>query len=253
MGIKILLNFKGKTLSVKLSKQEQQLFKGTSPFLSRGAKGELIVSDDFFEDSRAVRDVHRYDLLFVRDNWALTKPGGQEPTEFASNRYDIPITASKNQLILLLESPHKDEYGPDGRALGPALGATGRNICTLFTSHVLPMLENLGLTLMRRNRYQFCIVNPVPYQASLVDIHKGKLVETVRNKVWMVLWPECKLDFKTRLSQYTPSILLNGCTSKVKDEVGEVIASVRGVQHFDVTHPSGWQRTLAGFHKAYSW
>lgn len=247
----MLLEFNRKLLPVGLTAKERKYFTDTMPFLSRNARGELVVSSKFFSDIRTVQDVHRYDLLYVEDQWVFTKPGGTKMlTNFASNQHDTPIVGRPNQLVLLLESPHKDEYGSDGSALGPALGESGKNIFSLFCSHVLPILENLGMLLDKRSRYPFCIANPVPYQASLVDIHKAdKLIEGIRNKAWMALWPECEVDFMNHLQQYQPSILLNGCTRDLKAEVKLVVETLPGVQQFDVTHPSAWTRSLAGFRR----
>lgn len=245
----MFLEFNRKSLHVQLSDQEENYFQSTSSFLSQNADGELMVKSGFFASSRKVGDVHRYSLQFVSGRWSLAKPNGEVLTKFAGKQHDQPVSGRANQLVLLLESPHKDEYDSKHQALGPALGASGRNIFTYFTSHVVPILENFGLNIDKKKEYSFCIVNPVQYQASLVDIHKEGLIKGIRDKVWMALWPECKADFIKRLKSYTPDIILNGCTSEVKGELKGAIATVQGAQCFDVTHPSAWQSALAGFKK----
>ncbi|MGZ8189493.1 MAG: hypothetical protein ACXWTN_12105 [Methylosarcina sp.] len=245
----MILEFKQKRLHVKLNEQEEKLFQVSSPYLVN-EDGELVVKDSFFSDERVVRDAHRYDLRFQDSKWHFTAPGGHGLSKFASNQFDKELESRPNQILLLLESPHKDEYSAQVAA-GPALGASGRNIFVYFPTHVLPILMSLGLELDRDRDYSFCLVNPVQYQASLVDIHKESLVKNLRDKVWMVLWPECKKDFIDRLERYTASIIINGCTSTVKIELRGLLSSLNpAAQRFEVTHPAAWQNAFAGFKKA---
>ncbi|WP_020564291.1 hypothetical protein [Methylosarcina fibrata] len=245
----MILEFKQKRLRVDLNEQEEKLFQVSSPYLDN-TDDELVVKNSFFSDERVVRDAHRYDLRFQNGGWRFTAPGGHALSRFASNQFDQEPKRRPNQILLLLESPHKDEYSAQVAA-GPALGASGRNIFVYFPTHVLPILMSLGLVLDRDHDYSFCLVNPVQYQASLVDIHKESLVKNLRDKVWMALWPECREEFIDRLERYQPAILVNGCTSTVKAELRGLLSSLESAaQRFEVTHPAAWQNAFAGFKRA---
>lgn len=245
----MILEFKQKRLRVDLNEQEEKLFQVSSPYLDNTGD-ELVVKKSFFSDERVVRDAYRYDLRFQNGRWRFTVPGGHALAKFSSNQFGREPERRPNQNLLLLESPHKDEYAAQVAA-GPALGASGRNIFVYFPTHVLPILMSLGLELDRENAYSFCLVNPVQYQASLVDIHKESLVKNLRDKVWMALWPECRKEFIDRLERYEAAIIVNGCTSTVKVELRGLLSSLRpAAQRFEVTHPAAWQNALAGFKKA---
>ncbi|MFY0578237.1 hypothetical protein ACN28S_31505 [Cystobacter fuscus] len=231
--------------------------------------GHITVVDRFFAPDRKVDDKQRY-LLCWHDNvgwWDLHTPEGTCLRSFQGQQRnmarlfdrldrDIDLSAPERKIAVLLESPHKDEYDNELRPLGPARGATGRNFQKYFVSHVVPMLGLAGLDL-RDAVYRIYLVNPVPYQASLRYLissqgARRRLGDKLKNEVWKVLWNAgCQTDFVGRLMEYRPQIVLNGCTKDVKQLVTCALNS-RGSefgleQHFNVSHPSDWQRALAPF------
>lgn len=251
MARKLKFNFNKENLEIELSEKEVNHFSSKPPFLNKEA-GEWKIEDSFFEESTKVPDVFRYILKYVKDNtWRFFDPKNEEVGEFSIDK-DEKVISSKdsNSIILVLESPHKDEYEICENKLiprSPASGASGMAIYKLFTSHVLPILINLGLELNEENEYRFCIVNPVPYQTSLVKIHQKGLISSLRNKVWKVMYPKLKDDFKERLKKYQPCVLLNGCTSDLKGVLKTEINQITNCQVFNVNHPASWQRSLSGF------
>ena len=118
-------------------------------------------------------------------------------------------------IVLLLESPHKDEYtdGDIARPKAPACGETGDNIDRW-----------LGTVLSRTNEdliepgCHVIISNPIQFQTSLHAIH-GRSVsnsswDTLRDNVWKTLWHEDHIQgcFLARLTAYNPSLIINACT-----------------------------------------
>lgn len=192
-------------------------------------------------------DKKRYTLNHINGHWELRFTNGDLATGNSfTPAFDAPITTNKANIIMLLESPHTDEYAPDFTPLGPAQGETGMGIHYHFTSHVLPMLTQAGLKLSTRREYSICLVNPVQYQASLGNI-LTELNGPLRDNVWLELWGACRQEFQRRLLTYRPVVILNGCTSKAKTQVTTAIHSFRSAQVFNTNHPSFWRRTLAGF------
>lgn len=242
------LGFNNKRIRVELDAGEREKIDVQSTFIKREDR-DLVVDASFFSESRVVKDEHRYDLRRQNGRWYLTRPGGENLVGLGVVPTHLDPKGSKNNIVLLLESPHKDEYSPSG-AFGPALGASGRNIAQYFAGYVIPILDSLGMTLDEAKVYSLCIVNPIPYQTSLVDIHKEGLIESIRNKVWEALWGECRSDCISRLSAYCPSVILNGCTSSLKPRLFDVVSSFTEAQRFNVTHPSSWQRAFGGFKQA---
>lgn len=108
----------------------------------------------------------------------------------------------------------------NGRAIGPALGVTGRN----FPTYVLPMLSSCGLRLYNdvcyRNIWLIASHTRPFWQAQVVAV---PIDESVRDVIWKALWNECSQVFLSRLGLYAPTIILNGCTSKLKGLVQVVV------------------------------
>ncbi len=243
--------FKNKKLEIELSEKEVEKFSATSIFLDKG-DNDWEIKNSFFDKNSLVPDIFRYVLKCSSVGvWSFldTKKRAVDKFEIDNDSKNIPTEGSKN-IILILESPHKDEYKIKDYKLvprSPASGDSGKAIFNLFTSHVMPMLISLGLKLNESDEYNFCIVNPVPYQTSLVSIHQKGLISSVRDKVWKVMYPELKEIFKSKLDSYKPFIILNGCTSNLKDLLQPEINQIQNCKVFNVNHPASWQRSLSGF------
>ncbi len=106
------------------------------------------------------------------------------------------------KIILILESPHKDEY-KDKQAINPANGPTGAKIQGYLGYLVKKIYDELLNKKAKINKkYDFCIVNPVPYQASF-----GVSTKYVRNEVWTLLWENECLELKDNFLK-PPSLVI---------------------------------------------
>jgi len=246
------IKFKGEKLKFELNEEEAKLFTDDSAFLTKESNDSISISDTFFDDSVQVKDVCRYKLVYESSNWMFKSPKGLNISKFSTEN-DIEIDDSDENLILILESPHKDEYVIENKKLipkSPASGDTGKHLYKYFNSHVLPILFSLGLILEQSKKYNFCIVNPVPYQTSLFHINGKGVHKTLRNKIWKKLYPKCSSIFKEKLNSYEPSIILNGCTSDLKKELDNEIKKTCCAKIFNISHPSCWQISLASFKRS---
>lgn len=244
----VILKFKvgDSLLKIILNESEKKQFHRESPFLEKSDK-EWSVSDRFFAENMKVQDVHRYVMSMNKGKWQLCSPDGKVANQFTSSNDVGIISSGKPNVVILLESPHKSEYEYINgllRPLSPALGDTGRNIFNLFTSHVIPVLREAGISFDGRQSYNICLVNPVPFQTSLVAIHGEAMekVKRIRNKVWKEIFGVTREDFAARLDKYQPFLVLNGCTAELKLELVNVLDRY---VHFNVTHPSSWSSILS--------
>lgn len=145
----------------------------------------------------------------------------------AQSRFHRAPVASRppNQacVILVLESPHKDEY-EGTRPIGPANGSTGRNIRRWLPEHV--GLRSFGLIL----------VNPIPFQCSL-----GEEQRLTTSKVFRAMWEAGEGSrFAERLKAIysADDIVLNCCTKGIRRK-GQVWLRTL-VDHVITAHvPSG--------------
>lgn len=184
--------------------------------------------NNFFIQKSKVQDVWRYKV-------EVNKKGIQKliPDNFGTNLIyvnkqinnfcDFQITKNlENNIVLLLESPHKSEIklDLDGYYMGiaPAQGKKPFDAGNLIEKHLCDVLKGIKL---KDNSYNFLIVNPIQYQTSLGSLLFGKLNNRLRNDVWLKLW---KIDdmrecFLQRIEYYKPLVIINACTEKLKDYI----------------------------------
>lgn len=261
----------GNTIQVPIDSKECSLFLNddkttikTSTYLS-GTKDSLTVEEAFF---KKVEDKYRYDLVYVNNKWILTKPynsgcpyENNKPTKDNVNQNDknidkdILLDNAKENILIILESPHKDEYSEDGAFTprSPANGKTGVHFFENFHERVIPILKSRKLKLDCKQIYRVFLVESVPYQTSLIKIHEialtdkkqGKVATSIRDKVWNVLYLKYESTFKELVASYNPAIILNGCTSSdsKKKTVQTTLSKIsysQKPQIFKVPHPYKW-------------
>jgi len=162
-------------------------------------------------------------------------------------------------IVLLLESPHKDEYNNGNIAdpEAPGRGATGRNIDRCLAT-VLLHIQEIEAGLIGLGCH-VVISNPIQFQTSLHAIHGKSLDEnewkTLRDNVWRTLWEEehIKQCFRARLRTYYPKVIINACTGHLEkpDSLKSLVnrffqeeEELRNVPLYAVTHPSSWRGSL---------
>ncbi len=244
-----------------LSQHEVALFNNVQyppRYFNRCQNGDLIIESGFFDDSKKVPDVYRYDLVNINGQWELVYPNTSILAQPGCYHHDVDIDPNKNNILVILESPHKDEYCKKCfNPIAPANGPTGRNFCKRFISVIItlsiPHRCNLQLT---EKKYSICFINPVQFQTSLHFIRGGGLDKSIekelRDKVWDKLFFHSQNDFIPRLQRYNPVVILNACTGSkdglipprtLKDYVRTTVNN-RGhlacIPKFNTYHPSAW-------------
>lgn len=172
------------------------------------------------------------------------------------------LEALKQCIILVMESPHVDEFTEINenseisfKAEGPANGATGRKIRE-YLSSVLNQIPNLEAGEIGENRwdnYGLILMNAIQYQCSL-----GVDTSVFRSDVFRDFWKAGgEEDFKTRLKVLVRDgdYVINACTEgkegkgeKLRELVAAAIDEIVGVekgvdaQIFRVNHPSSWNK-----------
>ncbi len=245
---KIYLRFKTNKITIKYS-DKKDVFSGDLKFAQR--KGNKItVQAKFFK--RPVRDRFRYIIMKSHGKWNINYPDGSNVELFTHEKDKKIKSIPDNNILLILESPHKSEYIIQGNELipiAPAAGSAGSNMHEYLISHIFPMLDFLGINVENDKEYNLCLVNPVPYQTSLSHVHGRRLNSSLRNKIWKSLYPHCREDFIKRLQKYKPIIILNGCTSELKKEITPELEAYKDIQQFSVSHPQTWKQYLGSFVK----
>lgn len=271
------------------------------PYFRKSCDGQhLVVTNYFFNENKKIHDVCRYDLRYCHDNWMLFEPNQNKlatlnPWLDELNKNDCLIDKDReaNNILVILESPHKDEYcNKCFSPLAPANGVTGINFLAYFASPgvnlILSSLIKLGLSLDESKTYKICFVNPVQFQASLhfiiqakldslsaeiVNLGKGKKSQkkkiqaaitkiknakkTIKEEIWKQLFDRCKNDFIRRVHSYSPDIVINACTEKLSDivklEIDDPKNNISCRGKFTTFHPSSWPLHLTNNNICSNW
>ncbi|WP_231420792.1 hypothetical protein [Sphingomonas sp. Leaf205] len=150
-------------------------------------------------------------------------------------------------VVLLLESPHRDEFdGCGGRAIGPLRNERVRAAVERYLPDILKGAEErLGRSLAGRG---VNLVNAVQYQTSLQSLmidYDAKLQSGVRTPVFRAVFDNGgSQDMLARLDRYEPSVVLSAPTSAVRKQVErEIEAHARCWPWLRVDrHPSSWMK-----------
>ena len=204
-----------------------------------------------FDRNRAVPDVNRYKIC--KSNSGVSLIPHDESRIQESDYKDHPCEAySGNAVVLLLESPHRKEYGNCHTRKAPAQGVTGTRIRE-YLGRILND-EIICQHIPGGSDTRVVLCNPVQFQTSLHTILGVQWRATWRNRVWLALWddPCIRRCFKARMELYSPNLVINACTGKgsaydqrnrnsLKMKVSEFLFDRTSVGNICETgHPSGW-------------
>ena len=207
-----------------------------------------------FAPNNVVPDVDRYRLardaphddqrVCSLNGWFLVR---HPPSCFQwspwRDRFAVPALGHFNAtVVVLLESPHKDEYGSQNlaRPIAPAVGTTGRKVREVL----LAMLLDYAGEFLRADT-RVIIANPVPFQASLHWVYDRRANtpygrKKIRDEVWKALWSfgPIREDFDVRMAMYRPDITINACTASLRPMVSDAILATGLGVLFETEHPS---------------
>lgn len=191
-------------------------------------EGNLVVKNSFFDVSRQVNTR----ILNIE------------------NKSIKSLDTHVSKVVLILESPHKEEYDENFNPIRIANGSTGVNI----KNHILRLLKMLD----NKTRYfEVTILNPVPYQTSLNYFTKSKKINAMtRNQFWFFCWwnMDCREKFIKRIKKEKYDIIINACTKDLRHYISDSLKEIVPIEN-TVAHPSSsrWpikkaQYSLQRFH-----
>lgn len=206
---------------------------------------------NFFNKNKKVDNVYRYLLKIRLEEKEKLKLYYfvNKHLHFSQSIYnDHPISEEKNipVILLILESPHEEEYIYKNILCpnAPAQGKTGINIEECIIEVFDKIINNNKIN---DGDYRIIIYNPIPYQTSLHYLHNKGInssFKTLRNNVWKKLWNEevsIKNEFKDFLKNNDIKIVLNATTSDLKEYVSDFIKSNSNIKNkFEIYHPAAW-------------
>ncbi|NCC61024.1 MAG: hypothetical protein EOM12_08785 [Verrucomicrobiae bacterium] len=189
------------------------------------------------------------------DQWISIEKGnrGYELTrdDSPNEESDVPC------FILILESPHKDEFKTDSGIPQPANGSAGTNIKTHF-------MNSMATRIADKTRCYIYLINAIQYQCSLgltlSTTKDGKMQPNATNQetkkdVFNAIWGKGGEEkFQERLQKAlnifhksfdSPLYVINSCTTSFKDIVQEAVKKTAletgfNIEFFKTPHPSSY-------------
>lgn len=147
-----------------------------------------------------------------------------------------------NNILVILESPHRFEYDSNGTPVGLAMGKTGDNFFSLFT-------QALGKSkmLIKDGEYNVILSNAVQYQTSC---GLNPINRKLRDQNWLDIYKNHggEEDFRKRIYSIKPRYTFNLCTGGRNPEGLRTIVNkslekfklIKGKHYTYGNHPASW-------------
>ncbi len=223
--------------------------KINNSFIEEIGENHLRLKSVFFDKEHQVPNVIRNSLYKTESNSYIIKSDIKKDV-FYSNFNDKKINITSFLIldipiiVIILESPHKDEFDLNFSPKGPAQGVTGVQLCEKLEGVINKHLSILNLT---EEEYKIAIINPVPVQTSLYHLIQSPLnkseINNLRDTIWGILWSDealkLKLKFINLISDPNVNTIINACTSRYRQQISDEI-KLYSDKHFTVNHPSSW-------------
>lgn len=257
--MEVILKFSNKQqFPVKCSQNKEsnaslinELKESNSNFMLKTTH-QLIIKENFWNE---IPNVIRYRFQYMNKNFiCLHESNNLSHTTF--NCCDRPFQINKfRKIIIILESPHVDEYTDTMRPVAPAQGQTGVKIHSNIEDLLRKINNHIKIT--QDEIIEIALINPIPLQTSLGTIHKKSLKEkycTLRNNVWKCIWKNT--DYKEKFINQinllnSKDILINACTKNLEDKVTNALLEAKDFKGtiFNTFHPGARENWLNKFKK----
>lgn len=140
------------------------------------------------------------------NHYPISENGGLSNVKFSINEND------RTTIVIVLESPHKDEYNNSKSAIAPApaLGTTGCSLDREFVCKLNEFMKN-NSEAIQDGVYDVILMNAVQFQCSMGI---KPLDTNVRNKIFLQMCfnNDIRINFSERLKEYKPKVIINCCT-----------------------------------------
>lgn len=218
----------------------------------------IILKRSFFKKNKQVQNVTRFFVKLIGEDVVIESPTKKNSLLLNSNYADdiIDFNYKHKTIMIILESPHIDEYEPKTEKLTPigaAQGQTGKKI-EKNINQLIHSLKNLNV-IEEQHLYRVILINAVNYQTSLHFIHQKPMnnhYRELRDKIWLKMWteiPQVKNDLVKQIhSLKKDSIVINACPKSLKPFINqEIIQSTTKYFLFESNHPTSteiWTNSL---------
>lgn len=220
-------------MNIQIYNQNIPIVFSSRTNISKSASG-IKKATVIFSKNEKVMDEPRGFLKYVNSQWVFYGLSQITPKAFET-------------LVIVLESPHKDEFSSAGVPIRPANGVTGSKI-NLRLDKIINNFPPNGMN--KSIIYKVYLVNSIQYQTSCYQaLHNypdyNANWHTIRNCVFKALWNNGNLglqqDLTNRINLINPSVIMNCVTGgKVKSGLQSLVAKVVNSNNL-YPHPSAWK------------
>lgn len=227
-------------------------FSSTRPsnFVSQN-NTDIIINPCFWS---TVPNVIRYRFNYTNNEFIALDINNQIHPDSNYNEEFLYFNDNHRTIVIVLESPHVDEYTSDMQSISPAQGKTGTKIHSDIGDLLNRIKNHLDFT--ENEIIEIALVNPIPLQTSLGTIHGESLSNntTLRNNVWRSIWEHTDYDEKFIQLINTlqaRDVVINACTTALKKRVSTALSEAESFKGaiFNTYHPGAWGNWLSGFKK----
>lgn len=229
-----------KDVVVELSITDDEL-KNINTRMKRIMKVEIeksnnmyIIPKELFTNDKKVDDEIRY-VIDIEDG----KLSIEHKAKIIKNDEILNEYKEYEKIIIITESPHRDEFTFDYKPIGVAQGKTGYGI----EQKIEDLICDLNIT---GGKYILIISNPVQFQASLGSFYFGRIKDSIRNNLWAKLYN--KNEYLKRLQYYKAEYIINATTSGRRNRIKKVVDKYKEVNAdvviMNAQHPSKWVNCL---------
>ena len=142
------------------------------------------------------------------------------------------------KILIIVESPHRDEFTFNYEPIGPAQGETGYGI----ENKMGEIIEKMDITSRK------CIViisNPVQFQTSLGSFYLSGLNDAIRNNLWTKLYNKDR--YLEVLKGIDAKYIINATTTQRRKRIKKVLQEYSNeIQNNTIiktsNHPSQWRK-----------
>lgn len=225
--------------------------KKSSNFINQKSN-DIIINQDYWT---TVPDTVRYRFKYVNNEFINLKIKNKVHSNSNYNEELLVLNKTNRRIIIILESPHLDEFTDNMKAISPAQGCTGKKIDSKVDLLLIKMKKVIEFT--QNEVIEIALVNPVPFQTSLVNIHGKKLEKqyvTLRNNVWRSIWYHA--NYKEKFinlvnTLHSKDIIINACTYLLKKQISDALSEAQSFEGiiFNTYHPGARKNWLSKFEK----
>lgn len=209
----------------------------------------LSIAESLVSPANSLTPVERTRCVISCPNQSVGRIGDISKTKSFTREEITKVSQNTKIVLLILESPHTDEYLQDNsgcwRARGPACGCTGYWI----RHHLLTVLQFVNSSI-DYTQWELLLVNAVRFQCSLGRNLQQRQNRCLKEKILRKclqthVFRKDLRDMVRDVVDGRTCLVVNACTKQTRGAVTELLLPNVSNGVVECDHPSSWRRGKA--------